>query len=158
MSYRAELEEALRDFSESHKDWDIHRYLFSPSTELRDFLRGLLTRLEGLHRILEHGTEEDMDTLLSIFSDSDLAKFSTVCLTVMLDALHTRERLQQPFSKSLVAWYRTCGWQFPQFAFELMEAQAQEAQVQEESEEEEEVIKPSLEPVTVIRDGYDESV
>lgn len=103
---------------EAEHQWWTHDTWFQPNNfTLRHHVAGILQHDGQASYFIAHGTKDDITTLYAKLKD--VAPLATIgYMKGILDALHTQERLQGPFSKECVEWFRSMGWKFAEFEYE----------------------------------------
>ncbi len=109
--------QVLVSFERIHSWWSDETFTKLDNKTLRNFLQDTLLECPYIDDLLANGTTAEMDQF-KIQLLEKCPKMIQATLMNLLDYLYTFDTAGKPFSKDLVTWYRSQGWQFPNFSHE----------------------------------------
>ncbi len=109
--------QVLVSFERIHGWWSDETFTKLDNQTLRNFVRDTIRETPYIESLVTTGTTADMEQLKSLLLET-CPKMAQATLMNLLDYLYAFDMAGNPFSKELVAWYRTQGWQFPKFSHE----------------------------------------
>ena len=121
---------SLKAFDAEHSYWSFETFHSPTNQTLKRFVEFTLQNNLNLESFLVYSEGKDLEELTKELRDF-IPRMLVPCLKGLLDALHRQEALQQHYNRELVGWFRTQGWKFPAFPFE-MEQKIEDGPTQQE--------------------------
>jgi hypothetical protein len=111
----------LEAFQKSHQEWLEKTWHQMNDFNMKGYMEGVIQNSSTATHLLETGTEDQLAHLYEQLKERT-PYVGIHFMKGLLDTCYTMERLQQPFSKDVVRWFRKMGWKFPDFEFEKIES------------------------------------
>lgn len=111
------LTESLCEFIKVKNDWEDEMFLY-PANSILTHVRNSILDCPDCEYLLLAGTAEDMDMLREAVA-KDALKMLPITLQNILFFLYEMSRQDKEYSKEAVGWFRSQGWNFAPFPFEL---------------------------------------
>lgn len=109
--------QVLVSFERIHGWWSDKTFINPQNMTLRNFVLDTIHESPYIESLVTIGTTADMDQLKSLLLET-CPKMAQATFMNLLDYLYAFDMAGNPFSKELVVWYRSQGWQFPNFSHE----------------------------------------
>jgi hypothetical protein len=123
MSKYTNLTEPLSEFVKAKSDWDDEMFLY-PANSILSHVRNSILDCPDCERLLIAGSADDMEELREAVAKGAL-KMLPITLQNILFFLYDRSRKQEEYSMNAVRWFRSQGWNFAPFPFEIEEQTTQ---------------------------------
>lgn len=117
MSKYTNLTEALSEFVKVKSDWEDEMFLY-PANSILAHVRNSILDCPDCERLLIAGSAEDMEELREEIAKETL-KMLPITLQNILFFLYDRSQKQEEYSMNAVRWFRSQGWNFALFPFEV---------------------------------------
>ena len=111
------LTESLCEFIKVKSDWEDEMFLY-PANSILSHVRNSILDCPDTEKVLIAGSAEDMEELREAVAKEAL-KMLPITLQNILYSLYDRSRKQEEYSMDAVRWFRTQGWNFAPFPFEV---------------------------------------
>lgn len=123
-SYQSSLS-SFTKFEAEHQWWTHETWFLAENLTIKQFVVAEIQNSQELTQLIHQGTHEELTEFYELLRDS-APLISMGVMKGLLDHCYRQEKLQEPFSKDLVKWFREMGWKFPEFEFEKIETAAQQ--------------------------------
>jgi hypothetical protein len=109
--------DTLAAFERIHSWWSDKTFINPQNTTLRNFVQDTIRESSYIQELVTNGTTTEMDQFKAQLLEK-CPKMIQAILMNLLDYLYTFDMAGKPFATDLVTWYRSQGWQFPNFSHE----------------------------------------
>ena len=117
MSKYQNLTESLCEFIKAKNDWEDEMFLY-PANSILSHGQNSILECPDTEKLLIDGTLEDLEELREAVA-KDALKMLPITLQNILFFLYERSRKQEEYSMDAVRWFRSQGWNFAPFPFEV---------------------------------------
>lgn len=123
-SYQPSLS-SFTKFEAEHQWWTHDTWFLAENLTIKQFVAAEIQNSSGLTYLIHQGTHEELTEFYELLREA-APLLSTGVMKGLLDHCNRLEKLQEPFSKNVISWFRKMGWKFPEFEFEKIETAADE--------------------------------
>lgn len=111
----------LSKFQNDNQSWNFYDFYDIQNKDLKHSVLNIIkAEFKFIDNLLEKGSYSDVDQLYATIKKT-AAHMGTITFSCLLEQLFLREEMNIPFSKEMVSWYRSNGWNFPEFVFEKLD-------------------------------------